>query len=686
MQSFHLSFEYSAWWLLPIVLVSASLAWLLYSGKNVWTKRLNLVLGTLRFFVLVFVLLLLLNPRLTFVTSYKEKPLFPLVVDNSESIPLVTKDMPGVKATLSTIKEQLEKNGFDVPVFVFDQEIETLDSLSFRHGSSNIASLLGQAEKSMARTQNANLVFLSDGISNSGIAPVYLPYHSHIFSLGIGDTVPRKDIALKSVQNNSVAFLGNKFTIRVEIKSHGYKNKETYVVLKGSKNNPIEKQRLLLEEDNWHGELDFAVPASEKGYQRYTLEVEPLSGENNLINNKLSTYVDVVDDRENVLLVSASPHPNIKAIRAALGKVQNIQLDVFIPGFGEVPTKKTYDLIILHDCYLSSFKELQEYAKESTSLLYITGSQSDFNKFNAENGIVEILSQPQSDLVQAVPNPSFTKFKLNESTGSLLGKLPPIEVPFGELKAKPGTEILFYQLINGVSSSKPLLVFGQSVRKTGVLLSNGLWLWRMQESQINGNSSLVDELIAKSVQYLSSKEDKRKFRIYSHQKEYFEGEAPRIEMELYNDLYEKVYGQKISLQILPLGDQKKYEFVPTENNTSLAIRPLPAGVYKITAQTQFGGKTLSAYTEFIVKERQLEGLDLQANFAMLRQLSLKTKGSFYPWSKKEALIEKIKELKAVPIWKSKEATRELIDEKWYYFLIVLLIAAEWGIRRYTGGY
>lgn len=686
MQSFHLSFEYSAWWLLPIVLVSAALALLMYSGPTVWSKRLRQILASLRFLVLFLVLFLLINPQLTFTKSFKEKPVFPLVVDNSRSIPLAANNEKEIKETLVSAKKTLENKGFEVPVLGLDKRWANIDSLTFTYPSSDLSKLLLQAEKRIAKTKDAKFLFLSDGIFNSGASPVYESYRPSIFTLGLGDTVPRKDLVLKSVQNNSVAFMGNKFTIRAEIKSVGYKNSQAEVILRGSKNNVIEKQTIQIRDENWLSKLDFIVPADQKGYQRYTIEIMPLKGESNLMNNKQSAYIDIIDDRENVLLVSNSPHPNIKAIRSALGHLENIHLDVFIQGFEE-PKQTAYDLVILHNCVLANNPQFKKFVKEGTSLFYIAGAQSNFSLFNAENGIIEIQNQQHVDQVQGLINPSFSKFKLKEELSQLLSKLPPIEVPFGDMKARPGTEVVLYQQVNSVSSNKPLLLFGQSTRKTGVLLSDGLWLWRMHEAQSEEVTTGIDELITKTIQLLSGKEDKRKFRIYPHQKEYFEGEETRVEVELYNDLYEKVYGQKTTLQITSVnGSTIKYEFTPSEGSSALSTSQLPTGVYKVNASCTYSGKSYTATTEFIVKERQLEALDLQANHNLLRQLSKKTKGSFYALQNREKLLKELEQLTATPIWKSEETTKELIDEKWYYALIVILIAAEWITRRYTGGY
>ncbi len=685
MNSFHVSLQYSAWWLIAIFIVSGSMAWLLYSGKNSWNKRMRIFLGSLRFISFFLVLLLLLNPQITSVWSYKEKPVFPIVVDNSQSIPMAMKNDKAIKETITAVQKKLQDIGFESVIYTHAKQTPSVDSFSFDHQSSNIATLLSKTEKSLSSKKTENILLFSDGIYNSGISPSYLPYHAKISVLGLGDTVPRKDLVLKSVQNNSVAFMGNKFPLRAEIQTTGFQNTEIELLLKGSKG-IIERQKLKVKSDFWFEKIDFAIPATEKGFQRFTIEIVPKEGESNLLNNKMSTYVDVVDDRENVLIISEAPHPNIKAIRSALSNAKNIQIELLILGINE-PKNQVYDLIILHNCLISSVSESKKYIKENSSILYIAGSETDFGRFNTENGILEVISRNESDEVLAAPNTAFSKFKLNEKSDFVFGTLPPVAVPFGELKPKSGTEIALFQKINAIQSTKPLLVFGQGKRKTGVLLTDGIWQWRMYEAQETGKSEMVDELIIKTVQYLSSKEDKRKFRIYPHQREYYEGETPRIETELYNDLYEKVYGQKTVFQLSSKESKTKtFEFSPSEGNSALVLPALPAGVYKISAKTNYSGKELSSTSEFIIKERQLEALDLRANHELLRELCQKNDGTFFPWQDREKLLKLLDKLETKIIWKKEEKTRDLIEEKWFYFLIFLLIGTEWTIRRYSGGY
>jgi hypothetical protein len=71
--------------------------------------------------------------------------------------------------------------------------------------------------------------------------------------------------------------------------------------------------------------------------------------------------------------------------------------------------------------------------------------------------------------------------------------------------------------------------------KTAILTGEGIWRWRLEDFEKNENHDAVDELIGKSVQYLSAKDDKRKFRAYPAKNRFAENERITLNAELYND-------------------------------------------------------------------------------------------------------------------------------------------------------
>ncbi|MBK7227267.1 MAG: hypothetical protein IPH96_18345 [Saprospiraceae bacterium] len=64
---------------------------------------------------------------------------------------------------------------------------------------------------------------------------------------------------------------------------------------------------------------------------------------------------------------------------------------------------------------------------------------------------------------------------------------------------------------------------------------------------INSNSFLnFNELVSKTLLYVASKDDKRKFRVSQSKKLYEESEPILFTGELYNDSYEKLMRQKLN--------------------------------------------------------------------------------------------------------------------------------------------
>ncbi len=62
-------------------------------------------------------------------------------------------------------------------------------------------------------------------------------------------------------------------------------------------------------------------------------------------------------------------------------------------------------------------------------------------------------------------------------------------------------------------------------------------------------TEIFDETFSKLIQYLSTLEDKRKFRFFPLQNEFTDAFPVIFEGQVYNDLFQKVYGNKISLTL-----------------------------------------------------------------------------------------------------------------------------------------
>ena len=81
------------------------------------------------------------------------------------------------------------------------------------------------------------------------------------------------------------------------------------------------------------------------------------------------------------------------------------------------------------------------------------------------------------------------------------------------------------QRIGKVNTESPLLFFTEDGgTKIGFLLGEGIWKWKLEEAKNENAYPLVAELISKTVQYLSVKDDKRKFKVYASKNTFEENE------------------------------------------------------------------------------------------------------------------------------------------------------------------
>jgi hypothetical protein len=89
----------------------------------------------------------------------------------------------------------------------------------------------------------------------------------------------------------------------------------------------------------------------------------------------------------------------------------------------------------------------------------------------------------------------------------------------------------------------------------------------------------------------------------------------------------------------------------------------------------------------IVKPLQMEFTDTRANHEVLKQLALTTGGKFLNFNQTAQLSDILKKLETIkPVMYENKDYRDLINQKWVFFLILALISAEWFLRKRNGAY
>jgi hypothetical protein len=667
-----------------------------YRTKHPWSATINTLLFCLRFITTFFISFLLLGPIVKQINNLFEKPIFIVVEDNSASIKaaLDSSAIRKLNASILETKNQLEKNGYQA-------EVQNLSGNEVNEGVQKFDASLSDLNSAIKRVSNryegkniAGVILVSDGLYNAGLSPLYANYNFPIYTVGIGDTTERTDIGIKNIAYNKIAYQGNKFPLRAEIQMKNLPAQEITVSL--IKNGKVIDKQSRNVSGNQLIAFDFQPEASEQGIQKYDVEVETNPNEFNKRNNRSSVFVEVVEGKKKILLVAGAPHPDIKTLREVIEKNSNYEFLLHLPGVTEqqasVLQPSNIDLAIFHqspDVRGKTSALFQSFANSKSSLLLILGQQSDLNLITKQNMPIKFESVPRDfDEVTPVTNPAFSNFSLTAEVNSLLAQYPPVSVHYGKIQVPPTSTALIFQKVGNVATEKPLLsVDVKDSRKIAVMLGEGLWRWRLNEFDRTENTVAFDEMFGKLIQFLSTTDDKRKFKSYPIQQEFSETEPVVIESQVYNDIYEPVYGNKIDIEITSgNGKKTEYNYVTSPGNIRYQIGGLKEGVYRYKSRTVINDKIEEVRGEFAVVERQVELQNLTADFDLLKKLSSNSGGKFFSLARIGDLKQQLSTTQAKSIIHSEETYDSIINLKWIFWLLLIIVAAEWGLRKYYGSY
>ena len=316
------------------------------------------------------------------------------------------------------------------------------------------------------------------------------------------------------------------------------------------------------------------------------------------------------------------------------------------------------------------------------------GAQSNISAFNQQQKVLSF-SRTNGSLQDVFANltPNFTVFNLPADATKQLNEYDPLQMPFGNLSINGNYLAVLNQRIGKVNTQSPLWFFiEQNGKKAGYLLGEGLWKWKLEEAKSDQNFSLVNELITKTVQYLSVKDDKRKFKVYSGKNTYEENEQVLLNASLYNDAYEAVNTPDVKVVIKnEQGKVFNYTFSKFGNTYQLNVGTLPAGNYTYVASTSLGDKNYKANGAFYVSTLIVEYQQTTANHQLLYSMSQQTNGKMLqPISLLSIADELEKSDQVKTINYEDRKYEELINFKWLFALILVLLSTEWFMRKRNG--
>ena len=692
----NLTFQYPTWFLLLCAAAGLLVALLLYyRERNFQEQPRSLVwgMGVLRFLGYSLLAALLLSPLLRYIDRDQQEPVVVLAQDVSESIGMEV-DTTAYRAQWNQLKEELSSR-YQVVEYQFGQNFRTDGDLSFTDKRTNLDAVLTEISD-VYGTQNLGAVVLAtDGIYNEGTNPAYrnLQIKAPIYTVGLGDTTQRRDLLVRRVFHNKIAYLGDQFSIQIDVAARNASNSSTTLTVSKVGGGNLYSEAINITSNDFFTTKEVILDATPAGVQRYRISLTSITDEVTRANNSRDIFVDVLDARQKILILADAPHPDLSAMKQALAQGRNNEVEVAYAGKyrGQIADN---DLVVLHQ--LPSTKngirtELATIDNANIPALFILGDQTPAAGFNTAQGLVTFKGTPgasANDVSARLAN-GFNLFTLSDELKQAINTFPPLSAPFGEFTAGPGSTTLLRQRIGRVDTEYPLISLGESKgSRTGVITGTGLWQWRLFDFLEAGNHERFDELLSQLTQYLTVQDDKRRFRVVLPESIFDENEPVQLDAELYNSNYELINDPEATVTVTG-EDGRDYEFAftRTANAYTLNAGTLPVGNYRFRARTNTGNEALTYDGRFSVQAVEVERYALEADHALLRQLSERYGGQLlYPeqLATLPATLEASGTVK--PLLLDTVNTRSVVHLKWIFFALLALYSAEWFMRRYFGGY
>ncbi|HRI78414.1 MAG TPA: hypothetical protein PLR06_02670 [Cyclobacteriaceae bacterium] len=684
-----LIFEYSPVYFILCLALGTGYAWLLYSAKYSWGKNWNRILFTLRLVLATTLMVLLLGPILKLTENIFEKPSFVVLIDNSQSVKETTNTQT-LLTRLQEVKKSIEEKNNDVEWRSFDG---VTDTIHFDKSSSDLTTSLRETINRYEGRNLAGIILVSDGIYNDGLSPLYLPIRIPVYTVGVGDTTERADVVLRNVAYNRIVYQGNKFPLRAEVGVAGLTDQEIVV--------SVEQQGKIVQQQKKNSgkrgflDFDFQLDAGTQGMQRFEVRVERVARETNLKNNRSSAFVEVVEGKKKILLIAPAPHPDIKALRTVIEKNSNYGLEVHIPGIvaanPEFLQHEKVDLLIAFHSPDQEGKTtalLNTFIKGKSSVLVIVGQKTALRSLPGSGVPITFDGSGQKDEVQPVLNINFSDFGFSDGLNTNISRFPPVSVPFGKFSYPATAKMILNQRIGSIITDRPMLYTTESdQQKIAVLTADGIWKWKLNEYRETEKTLAFDELFSKLIQYLSTRDDRRKFRCFPLQHE-FNSDGPVVmESQVYNELFEPVYGNTVELE---LKDEKgkitPYRYVIGQGSSRYRIGGLKEGVYRYKASTEVKGIKEEVSGEFLVTEQNREAQNLTADFNLLRKLSQNTGARFFTQTELDKMNEVLARTESRSLIHTDETFNPLINLKSAFWILLGLVSLEWFLRKYFGSY
>ena len=723
-------------WILALSIVAAAvgLGAFLILGRQHFTKTFrgykSVVLWALDWALLALLLLLLWQPAISVTTLRQNQNIIAVVVDDSRSMALKDAGESREQAAVHLLDSGLLKDlqsRYQVRLYRLGATADRIDNLSkltAQQSATQIGKGLQQLADEAATLPIGAIVLASDGADNAGgidqktmteLQRRRLPVNT----IGFGKTELSNDVELDGFEVSNKALEGSRLEAQVTIRQNGFSGQHTHLNLSGGGKVLATRDIVLSNTGKQTETLEFNAGAG--GVKSLDVRVDPVEGEQNLENNKLTRVLLVTSGKHRVLYVEGEPRWEYKFIRRAIdddpaitvvSMLRTTQNKIYRQGISSpeelaegFPSKPEdlfgYDGLIIGSVEEAFFTTGQAQAikdfvdRRGGGLLFLAGrsSLSDGGYYVAPFSDLLPVQLPQrkdtfrrdfvaAELTDAGRRSMLCRIEEDADKSDRHWEILPYLANYQDPGTpKPGAVTLANVDVGG--KRLPLLVTENYGRgRTGVFATAGSWRWRMQQplgdvSQETFWRQLLRWVVGGTPTRVVASTPNA-----------------NLEDEGHIELRAEVRDQ----QYLPASDAQVEAKVIAPDGTSESVplrpEPLSAGVYSTDWQALKTGSYVAEVTAtqagkvlgkdaltFRREDGQAENFHREQNKELLTKLAEQTGGHYYTAGDAKKLAREISFSEAGI---TQRETKEIWDMPVVFLLVFSLKATEWLLRRRWG--
>jgi uncharacterized membrane protein len=729
------------WWaLLPILAGAAAVAWLAYNRTPLPPARRH-VLVALRFVTLLALIGFLLRPVSSSADLNARDVVVPILVDVSRSMGLEDAGQGArrIDRARQIVAERLVPllgPRFRVDVLSFGEAVAAVApaQLSATARRSDLESALTSIRERYRGRPVAGVIVLSDGGDTSGGAERAARASMPVFPIGVGSARAGKDREVLSVTTAETVLDDSRVDVAVSAVSHGMGVDPIELRLLENRR-VIEARRVVPAADGTPIQEVFQVTPNRSAAAVYTVEIPAVKGELVPENNTRSVVVQPPSRPRRILLVEGAPgfeHSFLKRawtvdpgleVDSVVRKGKNEQgVDTFYiqasrarsdalnSGYPQAREALfAYDAVVLanvegHQFTRAQLDSTRAFVAQRGGGLLVLGARSFLRQGLTDTALEEVLPLALTDrggsadvlpasnikganrvaLTAAGQDHPMMQLAANTAETRKRWDAVPALASIASLGgARPGASILAVAAAAG-GSARPLVAvqrYGEG--RAMVFSGEASWRWKML---LPATDRSYDTFWKQAIRWLAlPATDPVAVNVAAGA---MPGDLLPLRVTVRTPAFEPVTDATVDVKVsAPDGRQTSLRAAPEggsagEGRYVVNLHPEQAGVFKVSAQATQGTTTLgAASTTALVGGADLEMTDPRLNQELLRRIAAASGGRLLAEDQIAGLPDILKA--ALPA-AALQVRRDLWNTGWSFAMILMLLGAEWILRRKWG--